>query len=47
LLMRTYRISADCGGTFTDGIPLSDTHQAWAAKADVHARAMGGVHDCA
>ena len=30
----SYRISVDCGGTFTDGILLSDTHQVWAAKAD-------------
>ena len=29
-----YRLSVDCGGTFTDGILLSDTHDVWAAKAD-------------
>jgi N-methylhydantoinase A len=31
---REYRISVDCGGTFTDGILLSDQHEVWAAKAD-------------
>ena len=30
----TYRISADCGGTFTDGVLLSDTNQVWVAKTD-------------
>jgi N-methylhydantoinase A len=30
----SYRISVDCGGTFTDGILLSDAHDVWAAKAD-------------
>ncbi len=29
-----YRISVDCGGTFTDGILLSDAHEVWAAKVD-------------
>ncbi len=29
-----YRIAVDCGGTFTDGILLSDTHEVWVAKAD-------------
>ena len=30
----SYRISVDCGGTFTDGILLSDAHEVWAAKVD-------------
>ena len=30
----TYRISVDCGGTFTDGVLLSLSQEAWAAKAD-------------
>ena len=30
----SYRISVDCGGTFTDGILLSDAHEVWVAKAD-------------
>ncbi len=30
----SFRISVDCGGTFTDGILLSDSGQVWAAKAD-------------
>lgn len=30
----SYRISVDCGGTFTDGILLGDTGQVWIAKAD-------------
>ncbi len=32
--MTEYRISVDCGGTFTDGILLSDAREVWAAKAD-------------
>lgn len=32
--MTTYRISVDCGGTFTDGVLLSDSGQVWVAKAD-------------
>ncbi len=32
--MTNYRISVDCGGTFTDGVLLSDSGQVWVAKAD-------------
>lgn len=43
----TYRISVDCGGTFTDGILLSDSHQVWAAKADsTPADPKAGVVEC-
>ncbi len=43
----TYRISVDCGGTFTDGILLSDAHEVWAAKADsTPADPKGGVVEC-
>jgi N-methylhydantoinase A len=42
-----YRISVDCGGTFTDGILLSDTHEIWVAKADsTPADPKVGVVDC-
>ena len=30
----SFRISVDCGGTFTDGILLADDGQQWTAKAD-------------
>jgi len=44
---RTYRISVDCGGTFIDGILLSDTHEVWAAKADsTPADPKVGVVEC-
>ncbi|MCL5734712.1 MAG: hydantoinase/oxoprolinase family protein, partial [Actinobacteria bacterium] len=32
--MTSYRMAVDCGGTFTDGILLSDSHEVWAAKSD-------------
>ena len=42
-----YRISVDCGGTFTDGILLSDAHEVWAAKADsTPADPKVGVVEC-
>jgi N-methylhydantoinase A len=42
-----YRISVDCGGTFTDGILLSDSHEVWAAKADsTPADPKIGVMEC-
>ena len=42
-----YRISVDCGGTFTDGILLSDTHEVWVAKADsTPADPTAGALDC-
>ncbi|MCL5734054.1 MAG: hypothetical protein M1274_00450 [Actinobacteria bacterium] len=31
---RSYRISVDCGGTFTDGILLSESRESWTAKTD-------------
>ena len=44
---REYRISVDCGGTFTDGILLSDAHEVWAAKADsTPADPKAGVVEC-
>ena len=42
-----YRISVDCGGTFTDGILLSDAHEVWAAKTDsTPADPKVGVVEC-
>jgi N-methylhydantoinase A len=42
-----YRISVDCGGTFTDGILLSDAHQVWVAKADsTPSDPKAGVVEC-
>jgi N-methylhydantoinase A len=42
-----YRISVDCGGTFTDGILLSDTLEVWAAKTDsTPADPTVGVVEC-
>jgi N-methylhydantoinase A len=46
-MANTYRISVDCGGTFTDGILLSETHDVWAAKADsTPADPTVGVLEC-
>ncbi len=44
---REYRISVDCGGTFTDGILLSDSHEVCAAKTDTTpADPKVGVVEC-
>lgn len=44
---KTFRIAVDCGGTFTDGILLSDAHEVWAAKADsTPADPKVGVVEC-